>query len=146
MKKQAMSMLVALTLIFSGFTAGYFLGRSHSPGSVQLSVPPALTAPAPKVAETLPATEPQSAETEPGETEPAPTQATEPPVTFPIDLNTADARELMALPGIGEVLAGRILAYRQDHGPFEAVEELMNVSGIGEKRLEAVLDLVTIGG
>ena len=63
----------------------------------------------------------------------------------PLDLNTATKEELMALPGVGEVLAERILAYRVEHGPFTCVEELGNVSGIGEKKLEALLPEVTVG-
>ena len=63
----------------------------------------------------------------------------------PLDLNTATKEELMALPGVGEVLAERILAYRAEHGPFTCVEELGNVSGIGEKKLEALLPEVTVG-
>lgn len=52
----------------------------------------------------------------------------------------------MALPGIGEVLARRILAYRDQNGSFSTVEELLNVDGIGKKRLEEIWDLITIGG
>ena len=62
----------------------------------------------------------------------------------PLDLNTAPAEELAKLPGIGEALAERIVAYREEHGPFEAVEDLMNVSGIGEKKLEGLRDRVTV--
>ena len=67
-------------------------------------------------------------------------------VSFPIDLNRAGKEELMALPGIGDVLAQRILDYRAEHGPFRTVEELMNVEGIGKKRMEEMLELITIGG
>ena len=52
----------------------------------------------------------------------------------------------MALPGIGEVLAERILSYRTEYGNFATVEGLLNVEGIGEKRIEEILDLITIGG
>lgn len=56
--------------------------------------------------------------------------------TVVVSINTASARELEALPGIGPVLAGRIVAYRAAHGPFRSVDELINVSGIGPKLLE----------
>lgn len=49
----------------------------------------------------------------------------------PIDINRADSVSLLKLPGIGPSLAGRILAYRKRYGPFERVEHLVNVRGIG---------------
>ena len=48
----------------------------------------------------------------------------------PVDLNTATAEELDTLPGIGESLARRIIAYREANGPFGSIEEIMEVSGI----------------
>jgi len=62
-----------------------------------------------------------------------------------IDLNTATVEELTRLPGIGEVLAARIIAYREDHGLFQTLEELKEVSGIGEKVVEAIAELVSVG-
>ena len=57
-----------------------------------------------------------------------------------VDLNTAEAEELATLPG----MAKRIVAYRTEHGPFEGPEGLMEVSGIGEKKLEELRDYITV--
>lgn len=61
-----------------------------------------------------------------------------------IDLNTASASELDLLPGIGPALAQRIIEYRSRHNGFKTVGELLQVSGIGPKKLEAVKDRVTV--
>ncbi|MEO8084705.1 MAG: helix-hairpin-helix domain-containing protein [Ardenticatenales bacterium] len=54
----------------------------------------------------------------------------------PIDLNRATAADLDALPGVGPAVAARIIAYRTANGPFRSAEELLSVSGIGERTLE----------
>ena len=61
-----------------------------------------------------------------------------------VDINTATVKELTALDGIGEGLAGRIVRYREEHGAFLSVDELMNVSGIGESKLSAIRDMVCV--
>lgn len=68
------------------------------------------------------------------------------PDLSPLDLNTAAAEELTELPGIGEELARRIVEYREEHGAFESVEELMEVSGIGEGKFAALEGRITVGG
>jgi competence ComEA-like helix-hairpin-helix protein len=55
-----------------------------------------------------------------------------------VDLNRATKRELMSLPGVGEVIAGRILLYREEHGAFAGVNDLLKVRGIGKKKLEHI--------
>ncbi len=69
-------------------------------------------------------------------------------VTFveagPLDLNRATAVELEKLPGIGPTLAARIVAWREAHGPFQSVEDLLLVPGIGPKTLEGLRDKVTV--
>ena len=60
------------------------------------------------------------------------------PDISPLDLNTATEEELAELPGIGAELAKRIAAYREEHGGFSSVEEIMEVSGIGEGKFAAL--------
>ena len=61
-----------------------------------------------------------------------------------VNVNAASATELEELPGIGEVLAQRIVEYRTDNGPFVSVDQLLDVSGIGESILESIRELVTV--
>lgn len=61
-----------------------------------------------------------------------------------ININTADAEELMRLDGIGEKLAARIVAYRAENGAFGSIEQLQNVSGIGEKTFAEIRDNITV--
>jgi competence ComEA-like helix-hairpin-helix protein len=67
-----------------------------------------------------------------------------PTTTFPVNINTADAKTLQALPRIGPRMAERILAYRAKSGPFVQIEDLKRVKGIGDKTLERLLPLVTL--
>ena len=61
-----------------------------------------------------------------------------------INVNTAAATELEELPGVGEVIAQAIVDYRTENGPFTTVDELIDVSGIGDATLENIRDLVTV--
>lgn len=62
----------------------------------------------------------------------------------PLDLNAATQGELMTLPGIGEVMAQRILLYREQCGGLDSVEDLLQVEGIGQATLEALRPYVTV--
>ena len=68
------------------------------------------------------------------------------PDTALLDINAAAAEELAELPGIGAVLAQRIVDYRAEHGPFSTAEELLAVSGIGERKLAGLEGRITVGG
>ena len=61
-----------------------------------------------------------------------------------VNVNSAIATELEELPGIGEVIAQRIIDYRTENGPFATVDELLDVSGIGDATLESIRELVTV--
>ena len=126
MKIKLSVILPVITALFAGLTLGLFLGRNPAGGSVTVSVP------ARQVSAAVPA-----------ETQAEPSLQA---ASLPVNVNTADAAELAALPGIGEVLAQRILDYRRVYGDFSAVEQLTNVEGIGEGKLESILELITIGG
>ena len=129
MKKQPIYLLFLAGALFAGITLGFFLGRNLTRGDVMISLPESMYT-EPTQASTAASVETTGAEE----------------VSFPLDINQADLEALQALPGIGEVLAGRIIAYRDENGPFSSPDQLMNVEGIGEKRLEAILDYITIGG
>lgn len=65
--------------------------------------------------------------------------------TEPIDLNRAGVDQLISLPGVGEAIAKRIVEFREEHGPFTRVEDLLKVRGIGEKSFEKIRPLVRVG-
>lgn len=129
MRKRSISPLLVITIVFSAFTLGFFLGRNQNRDVISVSVPEKLI-----VAPSIP----------PETVAEVPIETTE--IRFPISINEAGKEELMALPDIGEVLAERILQYREENGPFTTPEELMHVDGVGKKRLEEILDLITVGG
>lgn len=159
MKNKAIAAWAALLLLFSGFTGGFFLGRNTRVGTIQttktvyetvpgetvivlkevpVTLPPQTTAPP------IPTEPPSAISDTPKETAPKATQPKKEEVTFPVNINTATARELDALPGIGEVIAQRIIDYRNAHGPFQSVDELINVKGIGEKKLADLKPYATV--
>lgn len=61
-----------------------------------------------------------------------------------ININKANITELKTLPGIGDVLANRIIEYRSEKGEFKSIEDLKNVSGIGDKKFSDIKDKVTV--
>ncbi|MEZ5591122.1 MAG: ComEA family DNA-binding protein [Gammaproteobacteria bacterium] len=62
----------------------------------------------------------------------------------PVNINTASADELTALPGIGPAKADAIIKYRQDIGPFQTIDDLLNIKGIGEKTLLKNRDMIRL--
>ena len=125
-----------MTITLLSFAAGLFFGRSTDPSTLQVERAVPVESPYRAPAEA------DSAATEdvPEVQDPEPTAQVE----FPIDLNSAGLGELQELPEIGPVLAQRILDYREEHGGFSAVEELKNISGIGEKTYDAIKNLVKV--
>ena len=122
MKKQKIPILALITCIFLGFLLGFFAGRNLNRTPVQIQAISAATG----------TTTPVEESTQEGQ-------------TFPININTATADQLQALPGIGATYAQRIVDYRKANGPFTSPAQLLNVKGIGEARLTSIWDYITIG-
>lgn len=128
--------LLSVVLLALAVMGGFFLGRNTVAGPVRV------------ITQSHTAQLPQP---ERGVTGEIPTVQDEPPeedeteAVFPININTATAEELQALPGIGETRAEAIVAYREEHGPFTYVEDLRGVSGIGEGILANIMDYITVG-
>lgn len=134
MKNAQIQPLILLTCIFAAFTFGLCGGRNLNRTPVRIHNLSGVTA--------------VSAADTPSEETTGATQASETEFVGPgvININTATAEQLQLLEGIGPVLADRIVAYRETYGNFQSIGELMNVSGLGEKKLEAIWDLITTGG
>ncbi len=79
-------------------------------------------------------------------TVPAEKSATQPESIGKININTADVDDFMILDGIGPTIAERIVDHRSNHGPFEKIEDIMNVKGIGKVTFSKIADYITTGG
>ena len=127
MKENKIGWIVfSLLALITAFGLGYFAGHTADRNTVQIS----------DAAVTV-----SSPQTE-NEVKSEPEQI----LTGPVNINTADEELLGTLPGIGPGLAARIIEYRNTHGPFQSIEDIKNVEGIGDGRFEEIRYLITTGG
>ena len=122
-KKLSFALLLLSTALFACLLIGVFIGRSTAGSQINLSQ-----------YEKLSATGSTDAVSDISES------------AGKINLNTATIDDLTLLPGIGEVLAQRIIAYRDEIGGYKNIDELINVQGIGNATLNKISDYITVGG
>lgn len=123
MRKGIGYVLLGITAALALFLSGLFLGRNMNHEQVEMLSVERIT-----LTQTLTQTLPLSQEKDER-----------------ININTATAFELTQLPGIGQVLAGRIVEYRESNGPFTSITQLTLVEGIGNDKLSAIAELITAG-
>ena len=124
MKKEHINILVAITVLFSIFLLGFFIGRKTGTSPIIVS---AGISDGPTVVTTAPREETQPEES----------------VQYPININTASVEELTLLPGIDHKLAQRIVDYRSNVALFRKEADLSNVEGISDNKLLSLLDYIT---
>ncbi|MCL2828715.1 MAG: helix-hairpin-helix domain-containing protein [Oscillospiraceae bacterium] len=148
MKQRDMAkILVAVVCVAVIFVTGLYFGRTGMMGAFTVTTEYAIGAVESQEIEALAERVEHRNGAQAQEEQPATPQEQEvvtPVQEGPININTADANQLTTLPGVGPVLAERIIAHREAHGPFQIVEELTDVSGIGDQRLEDIRPLVTV--
>ena len=145
--RQLRPAVIGVAAILLAVAAGLGLWRSGIFSTAKEPSLPVATRPAAKPAETTVTVhvvvDQQSAPTP----APAPAPATGAPTPATggkIDLNTADAAALDTLPGVGPATANKIIADRAANGPFVSPEDLMRVAGIGQKKYDALKDLIVV--
>ncbi|MGX8699219.1 MAG: ComEA family DNA-binding protein [bacterium] len=125
LREHYLGCIAGATALILTFTLGYFVGVYNRGHNIIITSLPEAETPEIKVT-------------------PLPESMQE--VEYPINLNTADLLTLTHIPGVGESTAKKIIAWREENGGFRVIEEIMLVSGIGEKKFAAMKEYITVTG
>ena len=131
MKKSAISILLVLTLMFTAFICGMYVGRNCPYAQLHLQT------------STVHSTSQETFPNIPSSSEQIPSSTGS---VFPININTATAEMLQLLPDIGPARAQAIIDYRTEISEFKVLSDLLLVDGIGVKILEKITPYITLGG
>ena len=128
--------IIMVTAAAVVFCIGFYIGRGSS-GDVVINI-----SPDEESVDEQQALDPTQA-TEDGANKTSVSEQESPMESGSVNINTADIYELMELPGIGEVLANRIIEYRTENGAFSYPEEILSIDGIGEKVFSEIEEYIT---
>jgi len=121
-KKGGTILLIVITVMFAAFTVGIFVGRNSDSASVSIHIP-------------------STDSSQDGLVQQQPVNNS---ANTKININTATLEQLKTLPGIGEVLAQRILDYRNSNGSYSSIYDLAKIEGIGTQKLLSILDFISV--
>ena len=140
--------LIALVCLAVVFGAGLFAGRTGGPGDFTVTTQYAMgamdEAELADIAYRVEARAAQEQEAAAAQREANPLPEAAATDEDLININTADVMTLQLLPGIGPAIADRIITHRETHGAFRIIEEITDVSGIGEARFVEIRDMITV--
>lgn len=138
--------IIAAVGITAASAASAFIGYSIFGGELEKIPPVIKPLSEERISEVGYTVIPQSEASDISEDERSETASSAAKAVFPLDINAATAEELSQIKGIGSVTAQNIVDYRESRGYFYSFEDLLNVSGIGEKKLENMIPFIFIDG
>ena len=144
--RAVLAAVLLTSLLWLGVVAALLVTRTPQPEAFAFQPPPATwtPSPSPTAVPAPPTATPAARRIEPTATEASRSGSVTTSSTAPLNINQADVSELEQLPAIGPVTAQAIVDYRSAHGPFQSIEELDQVKGIGAATLDTLRPFITV--